>query len=174
MWFSIWHFSKREENTLKINEVHIKDVLPGSIAEELEIEKGDKLMTINGASVLDIIEYKYLITDEFLELEIKKPNGDIWDLEGGLSKKLEGAELDGKELTRTEAIIRSMTRKERRDHTIINGSRRKRIATGSGCKVQDVNRLLKQYVEARKMMKRLQDMQRSGKKLSGFRLPFMK
>lgn len=66
---------------MKINEVHIKDVLPGSIAEELGLEKGDKLVSINGASVLDIIEYKYLITDEYLELEIKKPNGEIWDLE---------------------------------------------------------------------------------------------
>lgn len=93
---------------------------------------------------------------------------------GGLSKKLEGAELNEKELIRTEAIIRSMTRKERRDPAIINGSRRKRIALGSGSRVQDVNRLLKQYTEARKMMKRLQEMQKGGKKLSGFRLPFMK
>lgn len=66
---------------MKINEVHIKDVLPGSIAEELEIEKGDKLVSINGASVLDIIEYKYLITDEYLELEIRKPDGQIWEYE---------------------------------------------------------------------------------------------
>lgn len=66
---------------MKINEVHIKDVLPGSIAEELGIEKGDKLVTINGASVLDIIEYKYLITDEYLELEVKKPDGEIWEYE---------------------------------------------------------------------------------------------
>jgi putative radical SAM enzyme (TIGR03279 family) len=66
---------------LKINEVHIKDVLPGSIAEELEIEKGDMLVTINGARVLDIIEYKYLITDEYLELEIRKPDGEIWTYE---------------------------------------------------------------------------------------------
>lgn len=66
---------------MKINEVHIKDVLPGSIAEELGIEKGDKLITINGAGVLDIIEYKYLITDEYLEMEIRKPSGEIWDLE---------------------------------------------------------------------------------------------
>jgi putative radical SAM enzyme (TIGR03279 family) len=66
---------------LKINEVHIKDVLPGSIAEEIGIEKGDKLVTINGAGVLDIIEYKYLITDEYLELEIRKPDGEIWEFE---------------------------------------------------------------------------------------------
>jgi putative radical SAM enzyme (TIGR03279 family) len=74
-------YSKREEAALKINEVHIKDVLPGSIAEEIGIEKGDKLVSINGAGVLDIIEYKYLITDEYLELEIRKPDGEIWEFE---------------------------------------------------------------------------------------------
>ncbi|MDF2521533.1 MAG: Fe-S oxidoreductase [Clostridia bacterium] len=66
---------------MKIKEVHIKDVLPGSIAEELGIEKGDKLVSINGAGVLDIIEYKYLITDEYLEVEVMKPNGELWDFE---------------------------------------------------------------------------------------------
>ncbi len=81
MCFSIWYYSKREEVTLKINEVHIKDVLPGSIAEELGIEKDDRLLTVNGAGVLDIIEYKYLITDEYLEIEIKKPDGEIWEFE---------------------------------------------------------------------------------------------
>lgn len=91
---------------------------------------------------------------------------------GSIKNKLQGAEFDEKELKRTEAIICSMTRKERRDPAIINGSRRKRIAAGSGTRVQDVNRLLKQFVEARKMMKRLQEMQKSGKK-SNFKLPFM-
>lgn len=91
---------------------------------------------------------------------------------GSIKNKLQGAEFDEKELKRTEAIICSMTRKERRDPAIINGSRRKRIAAGSGTRVQDVNRLLKQFVEARKMMKRFQEMQKSGKK-SNFKLPFM-
>jgi hypothetical protein len=54
---------------------------------------------------------------------------------------------------RVEAIINSMTLKERRNHEIINGSRRRRIAGGSGCSVQEVNQLLKQYREARKMMR---------------------
>jgi Signal recognition particle GTPase len=62
---------------------------------------------------------------------------------GNISKKLEGAELDGKEVGRIEAIIRSMTLKERRNPNIINGSRRRRIALGSGMRVQDVNKLLK-------------------------------
>jgi signal recognition particle subunit SRP54 len=67
----------------------------------------------------------------------------------GLSK----AKVDERELTHIEAIINSMTKKERNNHQLINGSRRKRIAIGSGTSVQEVNRLLKQYVQARKMMK---------------------
>ena len=60
-----------------------------------------------------------------------------------------------KEIARTVAIINSMTPRERRDHTIISGSRKKRIARGSGTTVQDVNRLLKQFLSARTMMKAL-------------------
>jgi signal recognition particle subunit SRP54 len=63
------------------------------------------------------------------------------------------AEMDEGQLGRIEAIINSMTREERRNHAIINGSRRKRIAKGSGTVVEDVNRLLKQFVEMRKMLK---------------------
>ncbi len=62
-------------------------------------------------------------------------------------------QMDEKQLGRVEAIICSMTTGERRDHTIINGSRRKRIARGSGTTVEDVNRVLKQFVEMRKMLK---------------------
>jgi signal recognition particle subunit SRP54 len=72
----------------------------------------------------------------------------------GLNKmKLPDGGVDDKDLTRVEAIINSMTRKERTDYTVINGSRRLRIANGSGTQVQDVNRLLKQFAEMRKMMK---------------------
>jgi signal recognition particle subunit SRP54 len=63
------------------------------------------------------------------------------------------AQVDDKQLGRVEAIINSMTLAERRNHAILNGSRRKRIAKGSGTKVEDVNRLLKQFVEMRKMLK---------------------
>jgi signal recognition particle subunit SRP54 len=63
-------------------------------------------------------------------------------------------EQSGNELGRTEAIINSMTPGERRDHTTINGSRRKRIARGSGTTVQEVNRLLKQFVSLHRMMKK--------------------
>jgi signal recognition particle subunit SRP54 len=63
------------------------------------------------------------------------------------------AQVDEKQVGRVEAIIGSMTIAERRDHTIINGSRRKRIAKGSGTTVEEVNRVLKQFVEMRKMLK---------------------
>lgn len=81
---------------------------------------------------------------------------------GGLKKQLEGQniDLDGKEMRQIEAIIKSMTPKERADISIINGSRRKRIAMGSGTRVQDVNKLLKQFGEMKKMMKKMKKMQK--------------
>lgn len=89
---------------------------------------------------------------------------------GGLKKQLAGQDLDldGKEMRQIEAIIKSMTPKERADIGIINGSRRKRIALGSGTRVQDVNKLLKQFGEMKKMMK----MMGKGGKRNKFRLPF--
>ena len=71
----------------------------------------------------------------------------------GMLKELKNVKVDEKEMSRTVAIIDSMTPRERDNHMIINGARRRRIARGSGTSVQDVNQLLKQYGEARKMMK---------------------
>ncbi len=73
----------------------------------------------------------------------------------GPFKGLNKVQVDEKELLHVEAIINSMTPRERANHQIINGSRRKRIARGSGTSVQKVNQLLKQYVQARKMMKQM-------------------
>jgi len=70
-------------------------------------------------------------------------------------KELAGGGVPEKEIKRVVAMIDSMTPRERRDHTVINGSRKKRIARGSGTSVQDVNRLIKQFLTARKMMKAL-------------------
>src|SRR5512137_2379767 len=80
--------------------------------------------------------------------------------------------VDDKQLTRVEAIINSMTAKERHHHEIINGSRRKRIARGSGTSVQEVNQLLRQYAQMRKMFK---DMGKAsfGRKLAGMKFPGM-
>jgi signal recognition particle subunit SRP54 len=90
----------------------------------------------------------------------------------GPFKDLQKVKVDEKELVRVEAIINSMTPKERRNHQIINGSRRKRIAKGSGTSVQAVNQLLKQYVQTRKMMKGMKN-SLFGKRMKGMKLPEM-
>jgi signal recognition particle subunit SRP54 len=79
-------------------------------------------------------------------------------------KDMAGQGIPEEEMKRVAAIIDSMTVRERRDHTLLNGNRKKRIAKGSGTTVQDVNRLLKQYLEARKLMKALSG--RAGRKWS--------
>jgi signal recognition particle subunit SRP54 len=85
----------------------------------------------------------------------------------GMMKDLQSMQPDEKELTRIVAIIDSMTPRERENHMLINGSRRRRIARGSGTSVNDVNNLLKQYGQAKKMMKSLTaNMGPMGKRLS--------
>ncbi len=79
---------------------------------------------------------------------------EILSMIPGLKGKMKGMTVDDKDFVRIEAIINSMTREERRQPGVINGSRRKRIATGSGTSVQEVNRLLKDYDQAMKMMKK--------------------
>lgn len=99
---------------------------------------------------------------------------------GGLKKKLGDVDINmnGKEIKHIEAIIRAMTPEEKRNTKIINGSRRKRIAMGSGTKVQEVNKLLKQFDEMKKMMKKMSNMKQLNKKgkkgKGGFKLPFFR
>ncbi|HLR80234.1 MAG TPA: signal recognition particle protein [Bacillota bacterium] len=87
-------------------------------------------------------------------------------------KGLKNAQIDERQIAQVEAIIQSMTKEERQDPSIMNSSRKKRIAKGSGTNVSQVNRLLKQFDEMKKMMKRMTNMQK-GKKGKGFKLPFM-
>ncbi|HEY8516406.1 MAG TPA: signal recognition particle protein [Candidatus Binatia bacterium] len=94
------------------------------------------------------------------QLRAVKKMGSVADLIGmipGMKRFVKAPELAGAddELKRIEAIINSMTKQERRDHLILNGSRRKRIALGSGTSVAEVNKFLKQYAQAKKMMKSL-------------------
>jgi len=88
----------------------------------------------------------------------------------GIMKDLKNVKIDEKEITNVVAIIDSMTPQERANHMIINGSRRRRIAKGSGTSVQEVNQLLKQYSQARKMMKSFSG-GFLGKKLGKLKLP---
>lgn len=87
-------------------------------------------------------------------------------------KQLKNLDVDDKELVYVQAIIQSMTKQERQNPGIINGSRRKRIAAGSGTSVQQVNKLLKQFEQTRKMMKQFTDMEKTMKKGGKFRMPF--
>ena len=89
----------------------------------------------------------------------------------GPFKEMQKAKVDEKELTRTEAIINSMTARERRNHQILNGSRKKRIAKGSGTSVQEVNQLLRQYVQTQKMMKNMKS-SFFGKRMKMPQMPF--
>lgn len=92
---------------------------------------------------------------------------------GKFKDQLKDVDLEGGEIKKIEAIIQSMTPKERQEPGILNGSRRKRIAQGSGTQVQDVNRFVKQFMEMRKMMKRMKRFNKNKNTKGGFNLPFM-
>jgi signal recognition particle subunit SRP54 len=92
------------------------------------------------------------------------PIGGLLGMMPGMPKELKGTEIGDDDLKPVEAIIRSMTLQERCQPQIINGTRRTRIAAGSGTTVGDVNRLVKQFGEMQKMMKRFGMMGKKGKK----------
>lgn len=116
--------------------------------------------------------------EDFLEQleQVRKmgPLDELLSMIPGMNrvKGLKNLQIDEKQLARVEAIIRSMTKEEKQNPSIINASRRRRIAKGSGTTIQDVNRLLKQFEEMKKMMKQMANMAK-GKKKSPFKLPFM-
>ena len=109
--------------------------------------------------------------DDFLEqmqaLKKMGPLGNLLGMMPGMPKELKGAEIGDDQLKPVEAIIRSMTLQERRKPEVINGSRRTRIANGSGTTVGDVNRLVKQFSEMQKMMKKMGGMAMGGKGKKG-------
>lgn len=110
--------------------------------------------------------------DQLNQIRNMGPLDDLLAMIPGVnSKMLKGMNVDEKEIAKVEAIILSMTEEERIKPDIIDRSRRERIASGSGMQAQDVNRLLKQFKETKKIMKRFTSL---GKKKSGFNLPFFK
>jgi len=147
------------------------------------IEKAQSAVNVEDAAAME----KQLRKDGFTlvtfleQMQMIKKMGSIESLlkmipgAGKALKQSQGMQMPEKELKRVEAIIRSMTPAERLDHRILNGSRRMRIATGSGTRVQDVNQLLKRFTEAQKMMKKMQKMGPKGLKGMlgrGGQLPF--
>jgi len=116
--------------------------------------------------------------DDFLEqLRAVRQMGPLEELLGmlpgmGQLKGMKDLKVDEKQLKRIEAIILSMTPEERANPDILNPSRKRRIAAGSGTSLQDVNRLVKQFEEMRKLFKQFGKMAKQSKKRRGFRLPF--
>lgn len=166
----------------------VKFVGLGEKLDALDVFHADRLVSriLGMGDVLTLIEKAQATFDEKeaarLQQKMKKSGGQF-DLEdfrnqlqqikkmgslesimnmipgmGKAMKQMQGAQPSEKELKRIEAIIDSMTPKERANHTIINGSRRLRIANGSGTSVQEVNQLLKRFTEAQKVVKQLQKM----------------
>jgi signal recognition particle subunit SRP54 len=160
----------------------IKFIGVGEKLNELEPFHPDRLASsiLGMGDVLTLIEKAQDVVDEKkaaeLEKKLRKSQFTLEDFRdqmrqirkmGSLSdimkmipgmgklKQMKNMDMDEKELVRIEAIINSMTPLERRRHGIINGSRRRRIAKGSGTRVQDVNRLLKNYTQLLKMLKKL-------------------
>jgi len=176
----------------------IKFVTSGEKLDDLEIFHPDRMASriLGKGDVLSLIEKAQSSFDEKKAMELEKklmknqftfddfleqmeqmqnlgPIDQILEMmPGANSKKLKNIKIDEKEIIHVKAIIQSMTKQERVKPDIINGSRRKRIALGSGTSIQKVNRLLKQYKEMKKMMKNMNKMgnMMSGKK--GLKLPF--
>jgi signal recognition particle subunit SRP54 len=162
----------------------VKFVGLGEKLDAIEVFHPDRLVSriLGMGDVLTLVEKAQSVFDEKeaarLQQKLKKSQFDLEDFRdqlrqikkmgslesimgmipgmGKAMKQMQGAGPSEKELKRIEAIIDSMTAKERADHSIINGSRRLRIARGSGTSVQEVNQLLKRFTEALKMMKQLQ------------------
>lgn len=112
--------------------------------------------------------------DQMQQLKKMGPLNQVLGMLPGMNNKaLENVEVDEKKMARTEAIIKSMTRQERIDPSIVNANRKKRISAGSGTTIQDVNRLLKDFEEMKKMFKMMSEMgKRGGKGLGKFKMPF--
>lgn len=128
------------------------------------VEKVQAAMDVEQAEKLEkkLLKQQFTLEDYLDQLkQIKKmgPIGDILDMIPGFSKlKSKNIKVDDRELIRAEVIIQSMTRQERQKPNLINGSRRKRIARGSGTQPSDVNRLLNQYWQLVKMSKQMSKM----------------
>jgi signal recognition particle subunit SRP54 len=140
------------------------------------IEKAEEAVSIEDAEKLEekIRKNAFTLEDFRDQLRTIKKMGPIEQILGmlpgmGNLKEMTAArnQVDDKQLARVEAIINSMTPKERLNHQIINGQRRKRIARGSGTSVEEVNKLLKQFVQMQKMLKQLGGMAGLGKKGGG-------
>lgn len=143
------------------------------------IEKAQEAFDEKKASEMERkLRTQQFTLDDFLEQmqQVKKmgPLDQVLGMLPGMnSKSMQNIQVDEKKMGHTEAIIKSMTSKERNDPSIINGSRRKRISAGSGTTIQDVNRLLKEFEEMKKLMKMMTEAgKKGGRGFGKLKLPF--
>ncbi len=134
------------------------------------VEKAQLQFDQNDAESLQkkLLENKFDFEDFLKQIKMIKKMGSLKSLMSmipGLGSAIKDTEINDKEIVKVESIIQSMTKEERRNPKILNGSRRKRISIGSGNSIQDVNRLVKQFEEMKNMMKMLQT--QGGKKMLG-------
>ncbi|MDE7082866.1 MAG: signal recognition particle protein [Clostridia bacterium] len=133
------------------------------------IEKAQEVVSEEQAKAMQkkMLENTFTLEDYLVQFESMKKMGGaqaLLSMMPGMGGKVKAEDIDEKKIERTKAIIQSMTKRERVDPAIINSSRKKRIAAGSGTSVQEINQLLKQFEQTKQLMKQL----KSGKR----RLPF--
>ena len=142
------------------------------------IEKAEAAYDQKNAEALEkkMREQTFSLEDFLDQMRQLKKMGNLDQLLGMIpganTGALKNAQVDEKQMAKIEAIILSMTKKERLYPDVINGSRRKRIAQGSGTSVEDVNRLLKQFDQMKKMMKQFSNMGKRRGGFAGMKLPF--
>jgi signal recognition particle subunit SRP54 len=127
------------------------------------VEKAQEIVDVKEAEKLEkkLRRQQFTLEDFYDQLQqVKKmgPLESLMDMIPGASRALRGATFDPRAMGRVEAMILSMTPEERRNPVVLNGSRRKRIAAGSGTTIQDLNRMLKQFAQMQKMIKSMSKM----------------
>jgi len=133
--------------------------------QTVDLEQSDALEKKLKKNSFDLEDFK----DQLQQIRKMGSMQDLLGMIPGAGKMLKDVKVDESQFSRIEAIISSMTPHERANHNVINGSRKKRIAGGSGTAVSDINRLLKQFAQMKKMMKKFS----SGKMGPGFNLGSM-
>lgn len=113
--------------------------------------------------------------DQLAQVKDMGPIDELLQMMPGANKMkgMKNLQVDDKQIAHIEAIVKSMTKEERDHPTVLNASRKRRIAKGSGRNIQEVNRLVKQFDDMKKMMKQMTGTQKGKKKGGGFKMPFM-
>lgn len=163
--FDVFHPDRYASRILGMGDIVSLVEKAQSMVDEKEALRMQEKMLKDGLTLEDFLEQLH-------QLQKMGPIDQLLTMIPGFNKMAKGLDISGDELKHVEAIILSMTPDERRKPWIINGSRRRRIAGGSGTTLHDVNNLLKQFTMMQKLMKRMPRMGGKMKSLTGMRLPF--